>query len=343
MRATAIVLCFSALLWASSTGAYIPTGLSVDFDPPNGLTRIDPALYTTFTACITASSTEGLERVSLTAYVTAGTAVLTGVDLSVFHPEAVTVSGGFGDTENGWIIEAPECVFSGPGDIIVIAELEFFALGMAGEILIGPHPTEGSSCYRCGGPTGPFEFKVCGSGGILQDPIAEPYYLCGLPHTRVICEPQGDGNPSHPTTYWYDVAVGYGAYPFGPCEGFHVQVFDPDIDNYTRWVEPPGWTHADTLVRVGDELWVSWWTPESPGMWCDGWHRFQFDNPNASCWVDWTLTTGMDADPYTDIRSSSWYFGGVHDGYGRRVHAPEAQTGFQAEVGSWGKMKALYR
>ena len=342
MRLSATFLCCLAVLWGGIASAYVPVGVGVDFDPPNGVTRIDPGQYTTFTAYITASYTDGLRRLALTASVTPGAAVLNSVDLSVFHPEAVTVSGGFGDTENGWIIEAPECVTSGPSGVVVVARLEFFALGPAGEITIAPHPSEGVSCYRCGQPEGPYPYMICSHGGILQDPY-EPGGLCGFPHTRVTCEPQGGDNPTHPVTYWYDVASGYGGDPYGPCFSFHVQVFDPDIGNYTNWVEPPTWTHADTLTLVGDEYWVSWSTDDGVGLFCNGWHRFGFDNANESEWGMWTLSSGSSADPYASTLWASWSFGEACDGYGRLVHSPSAATAVPVESGSWGTIKALYR
>lgn len=353
MRATVMTCCLAVVLSTVPTHAYTPLGLSIDFDPPNGVVRIDPQPPMPFTAYIVATYVDqpnrapatdayGLERVALTAQVTNGAAWLMSVDLTDFHPDATTVSGGFGDTENGWIIEAPECVTAGPGESIIIAELLFMPTGPPGEILIGPHPTEGSACLRCGVLSGPYEFKVCGTGGLGQDP-GEPYSLCGFPHTRVICEPQRGDNPSHPNTYWYDVTVGYGPDPYGPCEGFHVRVYDPDIENYTNWVQPMGWTHADSLIRVGDELWVSWWTPDPNGMFCDGWHRFQFDNPNDASWGDWTLTNGSNPDPYTSVVRTSGYFGAAHDGYGRCVHVPSTSTDIQDDTSSWGVIKALYQ
>lgn len=333
MRTIAMSVLLLAVLTLAAQGL-MPANLSVDFDPPNGIVRGDPSLYTTFEAYIVAKHVNGLQRIALTAYVSQGAAIVTAVDISCFHPEAVTIAGGFGDTENGWIIEAPECVQPDEDGLIILARIEMICMGIAGEVVIEPHPTEGKSSYRCDDPYGEFPYAICGYGGVHMDPLpGDPD--CGYAITWVFCEEQVGSNPQHPPTYWYAASVG----PGSCCYGFHVQVYDPDFENYTNWVDPPMWVHADSIIHVGEELWVSWWTEDA---WFHGERRFGFDNSNPSAWGSWTMTEGLGPDPYADVYSSDAEFPDELDGLGRRVHVPSASAS-PVESGSWGTIKALYK
>jgi len=139
---------------------------------------------------------------------------------------------------------------------------------------------------------------------------------------KVVCEPQGGNNPSHPSTYWYDVTPT----GFGRCD-FHVRVYDPNAGDYTNWsISPYPWpagSWAFLVHQVGTEWWASWWDTD-PG--CA--HaffvktRFQFDNPNASTWGDWTTTISNTSDPYNRIVDRSINHPAEADGYGYRVHVP---------------------
>jgi len=134
----------------------------------------------------------------------------------------------------------------------------------------------------------------------------------------VVCEPQGVvNNPFHPPTYWYDVTPGGG---FGRCD-FHVRVFDPNPGNYTNIVSPPTWQFSVHPGAIIGEYWASWWDPD-----CDNaiynTFRFQFDNPGASTWGDWTTTISGTDDPYNQIVDQSGNHSGEPDGYGYRVHVP---------------------
>lgn len=129
-----------------------------------------------------------------------------------------------------------------------------------------------------------------------------------------MCEPQGGGNPTHPSTYWYDVTPG----AFGRCD-FHVRVEDSIAGHYTNWVQPINWTRQ--LHKVGNDWWVSWWNPGC-GNAIFNTFRFQFDNPNSSGWGDWTTTTSATNNPYTQVIDFSASHAAQSDGYGYRVHVP---------------------
>ncbi len=131
----------------------------------------------------------------------------------------------------------------------------------------------------------------------------------------VVCEAQGDGNPTHPKTFWYDVTPG----DFGRCD-FHVRVFDPIQANYSN-VTKPNATWQFAVHQVGSDWWASWWDPDCENAIFDTF-RFQFDNTSGATWSDWTTTIGASSNPYLWVID----FTGRHflqpDGYGGRVHVP---------------------
>ncbi len=164
-----------------------------------------------------------------------------------------------------------------------------------------------------------------GPSGNLADPADELNALDSLgdegepydPDT-VVCEPQGGNNPIHPPTYWYDVTNNPN---HGICD-FHVEVFDPNIGNYSAVVLPPGNWQFTVHTVDGVTWWASWW---SPGCLNPIWStfRFQFDNQNPSAWANWRTTYGAVSDPDTpDIWDRSENHASEADGYGYRVHAP---------------------
>ncbi len=130
----------------------------------------------------------------------------------------------------------------------------------------------------------------------------------------VVCEPQGDGNPLHPSTYWYDVTPD----TLGRCD-FHVRVFDPDAANYTNAVMPTGWQFA--VHQVAGQWWASWWDPNCSNA-IFGTFRFQFDNPNPNAWSHWVTTIGNVSDPFTQMVDRSQAHAEEPDGGGFRVHVP---------------------
>jgi hypothetical protein len=186
-------------------------------------------------------------------------------------------------------------------------------------------------------------YCVAAKLGVSMPPNpGEPDCYCyHYPSTLVVCEPQGGENPTHPPTYWYDVVVGIEDWP---AWGFSVQVFDPDIENYTNWVDPYGWTHVDSVQQIGDELWVTWCDPTWEYGLFGGPVRFAFDHPGVPAWGHWILSGagGSGAcDPLVGATATSSDFSEWPDGYGYRVHAPVAVT--PVEESSWGTIKALYR
>jgi subtilisin-like proprotein convertase family protein len=131
----------------------------------------------------------------------------------------------------------------------------------------------------------------------------------------VVCEPQGDPNPVHPPTYWYDVTPA----DFGRCD-FHVRVYDPDPANYAVGPMPPTWQFLVHTLPNG-ETWASWWDPDCSDA-IFGTFRFQFTHHGPSDWGDWTTTIGANNDPYDQQIDASWHHTDLPDGYGYRVHVP---------------------
>ncbi|MBU1471945.1 MAG: hypothetical protein KJ723_14810 [candidate division Zixibacteria bacterium] len=137
-----------------------------------------------------------------------------------------------------------------------------------------------------------------------------------VPYDTVVCEPQGDPNPTHPDTYWYDVTPTI----FGRCD-FHVMVFDSVLSHYSNFVEPVNWTHQ--LHKVGNDWWMSFCNPGCTDA-IFATFRFSFDNPYASVWGHWRTTAdpaGL-CDPYVGVVDSSENHTADMDGYGYRVHVP---------------------
>jgi hypothetical protein len=134
---------------------------------------------------------------------------------------------------------------------------------------------------------------------------------------KVVCEPQGGLNPSHPSTYWYDVTPT----GFGRCD-FHVRVYDPNPNDYTNVSMPAFW--AFLVHQVGLEWWASWWDTDTAN--CShafsGKTRFQFDNPNAKTWGDWSTTIGNSSEPDDDVVDRSANHPAETNGSGYRVHVP---------------------
>jgi len=255
----------------------------------------------------------------------------------------------FGDVEvDGWWITAgTECQMPEEGCVLVAAHVTYLYLGAPGTIKLLPHPTHQGSTTDCNNEQDYWCVRSIlrhghsGHFGVCVDP---PDGDCeGWWQTGVVCEPQGGGDPNHPPTYWYDITPGY-TYPTPPFHGFHVQVFDPDIRNYTNWVEPDGWVHSDSVLQVGDEFWVSWCDPElDDGLtWFYSPYRFQFDNPNPPTWGEWALMDDTSpCDPLAEFADASLWHNCLSDGYGYRVHAPVAAV--SVDDASWGRIKALYR
>jgi hypothetical protein len=190
--------------------------------------------------------------------------------------------------------------------------------------LTSPAPDDAVWIYD---PASPVMGSVWVSGGPLFYPTEADswdlaFELTTRPQPRrdvVVCEPQGVvNNPFHPPTYWYDVTP---SGTFGRCD-FHVRVQDPNPANYTNIVAPPTWQFSVHPGAIIGEYWASWWDPD-----CDNaiysTFRFQFDNPNASTWGDWTTTISSTDDPYNQIVDQSANHSTEADGYGYRVHVPQ--------------------
>jgi len=249
----------------------------------------------------------------------------------------------FGDVEvDGWAITAgSECQYPDANGVLVAATCMYLYQGAPGTITIVPHPIDTNSAADC---LNQLDFWCVaslmshgfrGNLGVCTTAPDGDCVSAGWP-SSVLCEPQGGENPVHPVTYWYSVTPGMGVWPY---YGFSVQVFDPDIENYTNWVEPDGWMHSDSVQQIEDELWVAWCHESGAGL--DWTFRFQFDNPNPPDWGHWTITGSGDCDPFGYVMDASWNYTHRPDGYGHRVHVPVASS--PVDGSSWGRIKAIYR
>jgi len=332
VRRLILVLAILILAGPALAGQNPYLRIYLDADPPNYLHEIYPMASEMFDVyvCLDCLDTEGGTR---------GTAFLLQKTFVGFKLSQTSLLGGldFGDAEvDGWTIAAgSDCVYPDENGIVAVGVIQYLYLGVPGTLDLLPHPGTGREAIDC-------DFQsdfwcIAGNLGVGMPPNpGEPDCDC-FPSwpTSAVCEPQGGENPTHPPTYWYDVTVGFPE-PF-VIYNFHVQVFDPNIGNYTNWVQPPGWTHPQEVQQIGDELWISWCgTGDEPLF---GGFRFQFDNPNASEWAHWVVA-GV-CDPTGPIVASSHQHADEPDGYGYRVHAP--LPGTPVEHTTWGTLKALYR
>lgn len=302
-------------------------------DPADYVDEIDPVSSETFEVyvCLDCLDDAGGTR---------GTAFLLQRTFQGFKLSQTALLGGldFGDAEvDGWTIAAgADCVYPDENGIVAVGVMQYLYLGVPGTLDLLPHPGTGREVLDCDFDSD--YYCVCENLGVNTPANpGEPDCLCNPSWpTSVLCEPQGGDNPTHPPTYWYDVTAGVPD-PF-VIYSFHVQVFDPDITDYTNWVQPYAWEHPTEVQHIGDELWITWCDPDySNALW--GTFRFQFDNPNASEWAHWVITGGC--DPTGTVVSSSHEHADEPDGYGYRVHAP--LPGTPVEPATWGTIKALYR
>jgi hypothetical protein len=336
MRFVAMVLAVAAAV-PTLAGQNPGIRIYLDTDPPNHVHEACPEANQTFDVyvCLDGFGPGGGTR---------GTAFLLERTFVGFKLEQEALLGGldFGDAEvDGWTIAAGEdCVYPDPFiDVVVVARITYMYLGVPGTLDVLPHPYTGRHVFDC--DFDDFDqYCMAGNLGVCMPPNP-PEDGCdhpGVHWTRVFCEYQGGGNPTHPPTYWYDVH--FSPCCEGPQHGFHVRVYDPNESNYSNWVDPPGWVH--TLEIVGDEVWVSWCDPELDDPLWGGTFRFQFDNPNPPEWAEWTVTgvTSRCGEPNTGFLVGSWSYP-YWDGFGGRVHAPVPFS--SVEQTSWGGIKALYR
>ncbi len=225
-------------------------------------------------------------------------------------------------------------------DLVVAGSVSYRYISGTGGIHIDPNPISGRQVLDCNNLSDDY----CIGWGIgigVEPPFYEPNCSsCFHWDTWVRCEPQGGENPTHVETYWYDVTAGMGSWVY--FAGFSVQVFDPDITNYTNWVTPDGWESPDSIQHIGDEMWISWCDPDFIGGNGPGSFRFMFENPNPPSWGHWTMTwPDTQCSAFGAVQHSSHEFAGWEDGYGYRVHVPAAGTA--TRDATWGTIKALYR
>lgn len=322
------ILVIAGAAWANQNP---DIRIYLDAAPPNEVHEIHPAASSVFDVyvCLDCFGDGGGTR---------GTAFLLQRTFQGFKLSQTALLGGldFGDAEvDGWTIAAgADCVYPDEDGIVLVGVMQYLYLGVPGTLDLLPHPGTGRQALDCNFDWDNYCINANLGVSMPPNPGEECYCFSSWP-THAYCEPQGGGNPTHPPTYWYDVAPGFPE-PF-VIYSFHVQVFDPNIDNYTNWVQPPGWVHSEEVQQVGEELWITWCDPEHEGLF--GEFRFQFDNPNASEWAHWVVTPGC--DPTGSVVASSHQHADEPDGYGYRVHAP--LPGTPVESATWGTVKALYR
>ncbi|MFH1502763.1 MAG: hypothetical protein ABIG03_06920 [Candidatus Eisenbacteria bacterium] len=341
MRTFVIVLMVLAVAAGALAGqnpnirAFVSFDASCDTGPYVHEVSLTSGILNSYLILDCFSVSGGMRQVSLT-----WTTTWFGIPLApTYYLPGAQAIGGPDDQAVGWVISGNECVYPNECGIVVVLLQPYFVVG-PGTITLSPNPIDGTLVTDCNFAADYYCIAANGGIGMTPPPGDQDCDCNYFIQTDVGCEPQGSGNPTHPPTYWYRACPDYAEY----MHGFHVQVFDPDFENYTNWVDPYGWTHCDSIVRVGDEYWVAWretldfHTPEFGYTW------FRFDNPNLATWGHWTQTAGAqghNCDPYTGTSHSSWDFPDRPDGYGYRVHVPE--SGVPVQETSWGTIKAMHR
>lgn len=330
------------LLWCSvgSTGQNSNIRIYLDAQPNDQVHEIHPVASETFDVyvCLDCFGEGGGTR---------GTAFLLVRTFAGFKLAQTALLGGldFGDAEvdPGWTIAAGgDCVYPDDDGVVCVARITYLYLGVPGTLDIRPHgqvePGTGREVIDCNFLSDYYCILANLGVSVPPNPGDDDCECFYFPARRVHCEPQGGDNPVHPPSYWYDVCPGIE----WPITGFHVQVFDDDIENYSDWSIPWSWTRSDSVRHVGDELWVSWCDPTNEHWIIWSTFRFGFENANPSAWGHWTMTYGADpCDPFGHVMDSSWNHQNDPDGYGFRVHVPVAPT-IVGET-SWGTIKAIYR
>jgi hypothetical protein len=332
--AAALLFSCVALSWAGQNPGIC---IYLDADPPNGVHRIEPQTSQTFDVyvCLKGFGWRGGTR---------GTAFLFERTFSGFKLAQESLLDGldFGDVEvDGWTIAAgadcayPPCAIEG---ILVIARVTYLYLGVPGTLTLLPHPGTGRQTLDCDFNDDDL-YCIRRNLGVWTDPIPGEECSCigwWPPHAE--CEPQIHPWMEHPPHYFYRVyAASSGTH------GFHVQVFDPQLSDYSQWETADGWCAPDSVKHLESGFWLSWCDPElDDPLWSVSPFTFQFYNENPTEWGHWTMTGPSDpCDPLGDVLFSSWDFAGCEDGYGYRVHVPIASTPVRET--SWGTLKALYR
>ena len=176
MRVSAIAVLVLALsVGAAVANPIVGEWFYVDFDPPNAVHRLDPAVYTTFQAYLmldlTQSAMNGLTSISFKLEYTPGmstppafTNLLPG-DLSI------------GIVEDGITLASTDCMTDYP---VPIGVLDMFYLGTPGEIMILDHPQFPRWLTDCNEPGEVYYYCVYSDGGVGMDPTVTGGADCGM-------------------------------------------------------------------------------------------------------------------------------------------------------------------
>ena len=317
MRVLTVFLILAATVATTSAGWNPDVRCYIDFDPPNRAHTISPEPGATVDAYICLDYMDmGMTTLSfrLTDVMSECPGVFSSYSFENLLPGGITV----GDPLSlvGCTVAAIEC--TGPGQVCVgVVHLEYVDGDCC--IAVEDHVDFPRWVVDCHEP-GLVDYYRTGCHGSVGSACCPRGESC----TDVRCEPQGPDNPSHPPTYWYDVALGY----WDMMYSFRVRVEDPNPDNYTNWVAPDNMTYG--LEQEGDETWAVW-RQSGPGVHYG--FRFQFDHASLPTWGHWELSGR------STIRSAGMPAG--VDGCGYRVHVPAAMSA--TEPKTWSTIKALYR
>jgi hypothetical protein len=167
MRHTAIALALVALAAVASHANPIMTEwFYVDFAPPGGVYRVDPAMYDLvdayFVVDLSMSPAQRFTSVSFRVELTQG--MWTNPVFTSLIPGSV-VEGAW---NTGVTVTAIDCVESFPAPV---AKLSFRYLGVPGDVLIRDHPLKPRWLIDCEEPGQQFLYCVWSHGGVGKTPV----------------------------------------------------------------------------------------------------------------------------------------------------------------------------
>ena len=166
VQVRAVAIAVVVLLFVGAGTAFanpiIGDWLYIDFDPPNYVHEVYPAIFETVDAYVMFSTPDflwnGLTSVSFALEVTPGMA-----DSPSFTP-LLPGGGAVGEWYSGITVTSTECV---PTDVpVIIGRLSFAYQGIPGYVAIVDHPDYERWVMNCDDPAEPFPYCVCWHGGV---------------------------------------------------------------------------------------------------------------------------------------------------------------------------------
>jgi len=146
----------------------------VDFDPPNGVHRVDPQVYDIVHAYFMLDCIQGeFSNISVALYVSPETSLLTSYEHAL--------ENGFylgGTFEEGLTIGSFDCLPESP---LAFAVAHIVYSGVPGDVMILDHPTWPRWVVDCSDPTPEVDYYcLLSHGGVGKDPVLTGE-ACGCP------------------------------------------------------------------------------------------------------------------------------------------------------------------